>query len=87
MGAWAALRMAPCGAHHTRGRMCAAEGLHYGAAWRHGTAQRLQVHKLWAARARHEGTIDVPFERLRVATERRQGSAVSRERRFSDLGS
>ena len=44
--------------HHTLGRMCAAEGLHYGAAWRHGTAQGLQEHKSRAARARHEVTIE-----------------------------
>ena len=44
--------------HRPRGRMCTAEGLHYGAAWRHGTAQRLQVHKSWASRARHEVTLE-----------------------------
>ena len=30
--------------HRPRVRLCAAEGQH-GAAWSHGTAQRLQVHK------------------------------------------
>ena len=45
-------------ARHPRGRMCAAEGQHYGAAWSHGTAQRLPVHKSRAARACHEVTIE-----------------------------
>ena len=40
--------------------MCAVESLHcrYGAAWRHGTAQRLPEFTSRAARARHEGTIE-----------------------------
>ena len=42
--------------HGPRGRMCAAEGLHYWAAWRHGTAQRLPEFTSRAARARHEVT-------------------------------
>ena len=51
-------KQGPVMVHHPRGRMCAAEGLHHGAAWRHGTAQRLPVHKSWAAWARHEVTIE-----------------------------
>ena len=39
--------------HHPCMRKCAVEGLHYGAAWRHGTAQRLPVHISRADRARH----------------------------------
>ena len=48
----------PVMVHRPRGRRCAAEGQHYGAAWRHGTAQRPPVHKSWAARAHHEVTIE-----------------------------
>ena len=48
----------PVMVHHPRGRMCVAESLHYGAAWRHGTAQGLQERKSRAYRARHEVTIE-----------------------------
>ena len=41
--------------HH---HMCADEGLPYGAAWCHGTAQRLTENTSRAARARHEVTIE-----------------------------
>ena len=44
--------------HHPHGRMCAVEGLHYGTAWRHGTAQRLPEFTSRAARARHEVAIE-----------------------------
>ena len=59
--AWERRHAGPTGpvmVHHPCGRMCAAEGLHHVAAWRHGTAQRTPEHKSWAARARHEVTIE-----------------------------
>ena len=54
----------PVMVHHPRGHMCAAEGLHCGAAWRHGTAQRPQAHISRAARTRHEITIESPTYKL-----------------------
>ena len=42
--------------HRPHVRMCTAEGLHYGAAWCHGMAQRLPEFTSRAARAHHEVT-------------------------------